>query len=311
MEIITELDNYKISNSVVTIGTFDGIHVGHLEIINVLKAKAKELNLKSVVITFYPHPRTVLANNYDIRLLTPLDEKKKVFSNLNIDCLYIINFTKEFSNKTYKEFFDEIIVNKIKAKHLVIGYDHKFGKNRDGDINKLGEYIKENELTMSIVGPEQIDDEIISSTKIRNALLDGNIEGANLMLGRNYSLDGIVVEGSKRGRELGFPTANLGLADNNKLVPKNGVYFVKANVEGNNYFGVANVGLRPTFNNTTVPITEVFILDFNKDIYGKEIVLEFVKRIRDEIKFDSREILELQIKKDVETAKNFIKENYK
>jgi riboflavin kinase/FMN adenylyltransferase len=161
---------------------------------------------------------------------------------------------------------------------------------------------------MTIVGPEQIENEIVSSTKIRDALLKGNLIEANKMLGRYYVLEGIVVEGSKRGRELGFPTANLGIKDNNKLIPKNGVYFVRVTLEDSYYFGVANIGLRPTFNNTKIPITEVFIFNFNQDIYGKKISVEFIKRIRDEKKFETKEILEEQIKQDVSKAKVFLKE---
>jgi len=312
MKIITDINNIiDIEKSVVTIGTFDGLHVGHLEILDSLKSKADELGLASVVITFYPHPRAVIAKDFNLRLLTPIDEKKKLFNQLGIDFLYIISFNEEFSNKSYKDFFDEILIKIVKAKHLVIGYDHKFGKNRDGDINKLIEYNKANGIGMTVVGPKEIENQIVSSTKIRNALLNGDLESANKMLGRYYFLDGIVVEGAKRGRTLGFPTANLGLNENNKLVPSNGVYFVKVQIETSLHYGVANIGLRPTFNHTNEPITEVYILDFNEDIYGKKISIEFIKRIRDEKKFSSKEELEENIKLDVAKARKFIKENNK
>ncbi len=182
-----------------------------------------------------------------------MEEKKKLFEKLGIDFVYIINFNEEFSQKTYKEFFNEILIETVNAKHLVIGYDHKFGKNRDGDIEKISEYTKKNNIGMTVVEPKEIDGETVSSTKIRNALLNGNLEFANKLLNRYYFLDGIVVEGAKRGRTLGFPTANLKLREDNKLVPMNGVYFVRVSLENEIklYYGVANIGLRPTFNNVT------------------------------------------------------------
>lgn len=309
MEIIREINTeLQLKSSVVTIGTFDGLHVGHLKIIENLKKKAKELNLKSVVITFYPHPRVVLGEGNEVKLLTPIDEKIKLFEKLEIDYLYIIPFTKEFSKKTYQEFVDEIVIGKAKAKFLIIGYDHKFGKNREGDGNKLHEYLEGKFLEMSIVGPEEIENEPVSSTKIREAIKNDNLDFANKMLGRYYFIDGIVVEGAKRGRTLGYPTANLKPSENNKLIPPNGVYFVKVLHNNQNFFGVANIGLRPTFNNVKEPITEVFIFDFNKEIYGDNISIEFIKKFRNEKKFNSIEELEIQIKKDVEDAKSLINE---
>ncbi|MCB9248965.1 MAG: bifunctional riboflavin kinase/FAD synthetase [Ignavibacteriales bacterium] len=308
MKIIRDIKSeFEIEQSAVTIGTFDGLHVGHNKIIESLKKKAKDLNIYSVVITFYPHPRVVLNQGFDIKLLTPLEEKIKLFEKLGIDYLYIIPFTKEFSKKTYKEFFDEIIFTQTNAKHIIVGYDHKFGKNREGDKNKLKQYAKEKNIEMTIVGPEEIEHTAVSSTKIREAILEGYIELANKMLGRFYFVEGIVVEGAKRGRTLGFPTANLKPAENNKLIPQNGVYFVRVTYNNNKYFGVANIGLRPTFNNVKEPITEVFIFDFNKEIYNEFITIEFIKKIREEHKFDSIEELEKQINIDVELGKNLVK----
>jgi riboflavin kinase/FMN adenylyltransferase len=305
MQVINEtFENIELGETAVTIGTFDGLHAGHFEIFEHLKLKATELNLKSVVVTFFPHPRTIVTKDYNIKLLTPLEEKKKLFEKLGIDFVYIINFNEAFSQKTYLEFFNEILIEKVNAKHLVIGYDHKFGKNRDGDIEKINEYTKKNNIGMTVVEPKEIDGETVSSTKIRNALLNGSLEYANKLLNRYYFLDGIVVEGAKRGRTLGFPTANLKLREDNKLVPMNGVYFVRVSLENeiDLYYGVANIGLRPTFNNVTEPITEVYILDFSKEIYGKKITVEFINRLRDEKKFASKEELERNIKLDVEKA---------
>ncbi|MBI1932177.1 MAG: bifunctional riboflavin kinase/FAD synthetase [Ignavibacteriales bacterium] len=307
MEIIKDIKReLKISGSVATIGTFDGLHIGHQKIIKLLMEKSKQLNLKSVVITFYPHPRVVLGDRNDIKLLTPIEEKVKLFENFGIDFLLVVPFSKEFAKKTYQEFLNEIVIDKVKAKFLIIGYDHKFGKNREGDITKLKEYLKEKDLDMMIVGPEKIEENAASSTKIREALKSNNLDFANKMLGHYYFIEGVVVEGAKRGRTIGYPTANLKPSENNKLVPPNGVYFVRIKYDQKQYFGVANIGLRPTFNNVKEPITEVYIFDFNKDIYGENICIEFIKKIRDEVKFNTIEELEIQIKKDVEYSKSLI-----
>lgn len=309
MKIINENSkNVKLEESVVTIGTFDGLHAGHFKIIEQLKSKAEELNLKSVVVTFFPHPRTVVTQDFQLKLLTPLEEKKRLFEEFGIDYMYIITFNEKFSQKTYKEFFDEILIDSVNVKHLVIGYDHKFGKNRDGDIDKLTEYTKNNNIGMTVVDPKEIEGETVSSTKIRNALLSGDLELANKMLNRYYFLDGLVVEGAKRGRTLGFPTANLKLVEDNKLIPMNGVYLVRVTLQddSNLYYGVANIGLRPTFNHANEPITEVFILEFNKEIYGKNITVEFINRLRDEKKFSSKDELEKNIKMDVKKALELI-----
>ena len=307
MEIIRDISKeLKISGSVATIGTFDGLHIGHQKIIKLLMEKSKQLNLKSVVITFYPHPRVVLGDRNDIKLLTPIEEKVKLFENFGIDFLLVVPFSKEFAKKTYQEFLNEIVIDKVKAKFLIIGYDHKFGKNREGDITKLKEYLKEKDLDMMIVGPEKIEENAASSTKIREALKSNNLDFANKMLGHYYFIEGVVVEGAKRGRTIGYPTANLKPSENNKLVPPNGVYFVRIKYDKRQYFGVANIGLRPTFNNVKEPITEVYIFDFNKDIYGENICIEFIKKIRDEVKFNTIEELEIQIKKDVEYSKSLI-----
>jgi len=298
--------NDDVKDSVVTIGTFDGVHIGHKIIIEKLKEQAKKLNCESVVITFFPHPRVVVNNDTKILLLTTLEEKKELIEKLGVDKLYIINFTKDFAKKTYQEFLAETIIKNNKAKHIIIGYDHKFGKDRAGDKTNLMELTKENNIDITIVNPQEIDGLVISSTKIRNALLDGNLDLANKMLGRNYKVNGKVVEGSKRGRTLGFPTANIEPHDKNKLLPQNGVYLVKVFLENEKYSGVLNIGLRPTFNNRIEPIAEVHLLDFNKNIYGKEISVEFIKRLRDEKKFDSKEELVKQIKNDIKIVREIL-----
>ncbi len=307
MKIIKDVnDEFQLQKSVVTIGTFDGLHIGHIKIIDSLKIKAKDLKTDNVVITFYPHPRIVLNKDFDIKLLTPLDEKIKIFEKLNVDYLYIIPFTDELAKTTYKEFVGKFIIKKTCAQALIVGYDHKFGNNREGDKNNLQEYLNELNIEMMVIGPEKIENEPVSSTKIRKAILSGDLETAYKMLGRYYFVEGLVVEGAKRGRTLGFPTANLKPVENEKLIPQNGVYFVRVAYDNQQYFGVANVGLRPTFNNVKMPITEVFIFDFDKEIYGEKIGIEFIKKLRDEQKFNSIKELETQIKSDVENAKNLI-----
>jgi len=307
MKIIRDFENEsQLSESAVTIGTFDGLHIGHIKIIENLKRKAKECKLNSVVITFYPHPRVVLNKGNGVKLLTPLSEKIKLFEDFRIDYLYVIQFSKEFSKKKYNDFVDEIIIGKTNAKFMIIGYDHKFGNKREGDSNKLQEYIKGKNIDMMVVQPEELNNTAVSSTKIREAIQIGDIETANKMLSRNYLVEGIVVEGAKRGRTLGFPTANLQPEDSNKLIPQDGVYFVKVNYNNKKYFGVANIGLRPTFNNVKKPITEVYIFDFSKDIYGEQISIEFLKKLRNEKKFNSIEELEVQIQKDVDLGISLI-----
>jgi len=308
MIVVKDTDEYNSDEpSVITIGTFDGLHIGHKKIIHELLEKSKEQKCKSVVITFEPHPRTVVSNDFDIKILSTINEKKKVLADIGIDQLYIINFTEEFSKQTYKEFVQNVIVEKNNAQYIIVGYDHKFGKDRDGDKNNLLDLGKEKNIGITVVSAKEVEDTIISSTKIRKALLEGDIEFANKMLGRSYSLSGKVVEGSKRGRTLGFPTANLEVEDDNKLIPQNGVYFVEAEVDSSKYYGVLNVGLRPTFNNRVEPIAEVHILEFENNIYGKDITIDFIQRLRDEKKFNSVEELKDQIRADIKEAKKNIK----
>lgn len=307
MNIYTENSTIiKNKKSVVTIGTFDGVHKGHLDILDHVIQKAEEINGRGFVITFKPHPRTIVAKKDDIFLLTTYEEKIELLKKRGIENLLIINFTKEFSNLTAKEFVDNIICDKIGAVHLVIGYDHKFGKDRVGNQSRLTELGMKRNFTVSTVAPVEFNGEIISSTKIRKALFDGNIQKANSFLGRNYSIEGKVVEGTKRGRIIGFPTANIEVENKLKLVPKNGVYAVKVSFNSMVYFGIMNIGVRPTFEDSKRRFIEVYILDFNGNIYGKKIKVEFLKRIRDEKNFSSKEKLIEQIKNDKKNVEEYI-----
>ncbi|MFH1198268.1 MAG: bifunctional riboflavin kinase/FAD synthetase [bacterium] len=307
MKVYTDISEIKDkTNSVVTIGTFDGVHVGHIEVLKYVVDKSKELGLKSYVITFEPHPRKVVFTEEVVSILTTLEEKKKVFESLGIENLLVINFTREFSKLSSEEFIRNFIVDGIGARHIIIGHDHKFGKDRGGDESTLLELRKKHDFEVTTFSPVYINENLVSSTKIRVALKNGNIESANSMLGRNYSLTGIVVKGAGRGRTLGFPTANVNPDDAVKLIPCNGVYVVDCIMNENKYYGILNIGYRPTFEDIHELVIEVNILDFSKDIYGEEIKIEFLKRLREEKKYKSRSELIEQIEKDKKEAVNFI-----
>lgn len=289
-------------NTAVTMGTFDGLHIGHQHILDVLKEKASQHKCRTFVVTFEPHPRLVLAKGNGIKILTPIEEKIKVFENSGIENLLVINFTQEFSQQTSVEFIENLIIGKIGAKEIVIGYDHKFGKDRGGDESTFRKIAERYNFDLTVVPAKTINGEIVSSTKIRHALNEGDLEKVYSYLNRNYFFYGKVVKGAGRGRTLGFPTANVKLNDENKLIPKTGVYAVKCFVAGQTVFGVMNIGVRPTFENLDEPVIEVNLFDFDKEIYGENIEIEFLKRIRDEKKFNSKEELIKQIEKDKNEA---------
>jgi len=309
MKVYTDSSDIKLAkHSVVTIGTFDGVHQGHFSLLETTVELARELDGESFIITFDPHPRSVVSDNYEMSILTTLEEKIAIFDKMGLDNLLVINFTEEFSKLSYEEFVKKYLIDKLNASHLVIGYDHKFGKDRDGDekkLVKLGEKFGFRVTTVSAVSEAE---ENISSTKIRSALSEGDLFKATEFLGRNYSFTGTVVEGAERGRILGFPTANLKLDNKNKLVPAKGVYIVECRLNDENYFGLLNIGLRPTFEADTEIVIEVHLLDFNRMIYGEKMELVFIERIRDEKKFNSQKELVEQINIDkkytIERIKN-------
>ncbi len=307
MIVYNDLSKFKKEkNVVITVGSFDGLHLGHQLILNKLIEISKLLNGKSLLLTFEPHPRNVVSKNFDFKILTTLEEKKILLEKFGIDILVIQNFTEEFSQKTSEEFIKEILVGKIGISHIVVGHDHKFGKDRMGDEKDLKEFGNKFNFDVTSVEAVVIDNMVVSSTKIRNALCDGDIEKANLLLGRNYTIFGKVVHGIKRGRLLGYPTANIEVFDNKKAIPKNGVYVVNVNLNNNNYSGIMNIGIRPTFENNNLRVLEVNLLNFNEDIYEENIEVSFVKRLRDEIKFQSKDELINQIKKDIDKAREIL-----
>lgn len=307
MKVYTDTSEIiKIKSAVVTVGSFDGLHKGHIKIFEKVLELAKKKNGTSFVITFEPHPRSVISKDFDLKILTSLEEKKEVLEKIGIENLMVINFTKEFSQLTSDEFIKQFIIEKIGSSQMVIGHDHKFGKDRLGDEKKLREVGKIYNFDVTAVPPEMLDGEIISSTKIRNALFAGDIEKAGSLLGRNYTLSGIIVKGMQRGRLLGFPTANIQPDDEKKALPMNGVYIVKCLLEDETHFGIMNIGFRPTFENKHELVLEVHILNFDRDIYGKYFKVEFLKRLRNEKKFESKEDLIHQIEADKKEAQKFI-----
>lgn len=284
----------------VTIGTFDGVHLGHQKVILRLKDIAKKNNGETVIFTFQTHPRLVTApNETSLRLLTTLSEKINLFEKYGIDHLIVYPFDKAFSELSYTEFVEKLLVNQIGTHSLVVGYDHKFGKNREGGFDYLQKCATKFNFEIEKLDALFVEEVNVSSTKIRDALQSGNILKANHYLGYEFTLHGTVINGKQLGRKLGFPTANIESSDRNKIIPKFGVYAVKVVVNNLNYKGMLNIGTRPTFNNNADNRSiEVNIFDFTGDIYGHEITLIFVDKIREEQKFENVDMLVTQLEKD-------------
>ncbi len=299
MKVYTNLDDFKgVKNPVVTTGTFDGVHLGHQKIISRLKDAAREENGETVLLTFSPHPRMVLfPDDNELKLLNTRSEKIELLEKYGIDHLIIYPFTKEFSRLTSIEFVRNILVNSIQTKRLVIGYNHHFGRNREGSFEHLKEYGPLYGFGVEEIPAKDMDNIQISSTKIRNALLIGDVKTATNYLGHPYTLSGTVVKGKQLGRKIGYPTANLKISDNYKLIPGDGVYAVQVKYSNNTYAGMLNIGNNPTIEGKGKSI-EVNIFDFDKMIYEEEVTVIFVERLRDEVKFNSLEELKQQLAKD-------------
>ena len=289
----------------VTIGTFDGLHIGHRKILERIIHSALELNCESIVLTFFPHPRMVLQESSEVKLLNTIDEKIALLENIGIDNLIIHPFDKEFSRLSAEEFVKNILVDQFNIQKIIIGHDHRFGRNRTADINDLIEFGKEYGFEVEQISAQEIDEIAVSSTKIRNAILDGNIALANNYLGYPYFFSGEVVKGKQLGRTIGFPTANIHIKEDYKLIPKNGVYVVKSKQNNQTIFGMMNIGTRPTVNGENQTI-EVHFFDFDEDIYNQIIGVEILEFIRDEYKFESLDALKNQIQKDKEFSINYI-----
>lgn len=283
---------------VITTGTFDGVHEGHMVILDRIKALAKERNGETVVVSFDPHPRSVIHPHLEIKLIHTIDEKIDRLEKAGIDHFVIIPFTMEFSRTTSLEFVRDTLVNRLNAKLLVIGYDHQFGRNREGSVIELEEYASTYDFEIEQIEAQTFEDINISSTKIRKALNEGDFETANHFLGYDFMLTGKVTHGNKLGTSIGFPTANLDVNNQFKLIPSSGVYVVEVIVNGSCFGGMLNIGSKPTVNDTGQKTIEVNIFDFNKDIYSDTIQVNFKKRLRSEQKFDSIEELKKQLDVD-------------
>lgn len=307
MKIFEGLDELKnIKNPVITIGTFDGVHLGHQKIINQLKAEAAEIQGETVLLTFHPHPRIVLfPENHGVRLLQSQEEKLRSLEEFGLNNVIIVPFTLNFSNLTAQEFVEEILVNNLHPKKVVIGYDHQFGRNREGNIDFLRLVAEKYNFEVVEIPARSIDEVNISSTKIRESLLVGNVEMAKLYLSRPYEISGRVVKGDQIGRTIGFPTANISINDDTKIIPANGVYAVKVITRSGTSFGMMNIGNRPTVNSTNTQKLEVHIFDFDENIYDASIKVLFEKRIREEKKFANLEELKFAIKQDEEFCRRY------
>jgi riboflavin kinase/FMN adenylyltransferase len=299
MQVHRSLDRLPpFTNAILTIGTFDGVHTGHQQILQQLKEEARLQEGESVIISFDPHPRKVVGRvNHPIQLLNSLSEKIELLDQQGIDHLVIVPFTREFANQPAKDYVEKFLVEKFHPHTIIIGYDHQFGHNREGNYQLLEAMKGEFGFRVKEIPEHILHNSIISSTKIRNALLDGNVSDANESLGYNYFFEGKVVEGDKLGRTIGYPTANLEITDEDKLVPGNGVYAVEVELEGKCMQGMMNIGMRPTVDGAR-RVIEVHIFDFDKEIYGETLRVYLKTRIRSEIKFDGIEALKKQLGAD-------------
>lgn len=298
---------YEFSSTkktVVTLGTFDGVHIGHEAILDKICHNSKEEDLESVILTFFPHPRLIVSDNCDIKLLNTIEEKSQLLAKKGIQNFIIHPFDKAFSELSPREFVEQILVQKLNIQKIIIGHDHKFGKNRAADFNDLLAFGKEFGFEVEEISAQQIDEVSISSTKIRTALLEGDVTLANSYLGYTYMLNGIVVKGNQLGRTIGYPTANIEIPEEYKLIPKNGVYIVSVLLNGVLLKGMMNIGVKPTLGSNKLSI-EVHILNFSEDIYGNKIQVNILKRIREEQKFASFNDLKNQLEKDKQDTIHF------
>lgn len=304
MKVYRSLQQLPVfTNAVVTIGTFDGVHLGHQQIIRQLCAEAKAKGGESVLISFYPHPRKIVQPERYIPELTTLEERIELLKQQGLDNLVVVPFNKEFSQQTAQQYIKNFLVDRFQPSLIIIGYDHKFGNNREGDYRLLEKMGEEYHYSVKEI-PQQLRNEVIvSSTKIREAIAIGDVEKANQLLGYSYFFRGYVVEGNKLGRKLGYPTANLQIQDADKLVPANGVYAVQAQVEGEPGIlkGMMNIGTRPTVDGTTKTV-EVNLFDFEEDIYNRHLKVFVKYHLRNEVKFDGLDKLIEQLHKDKEIS---------
>ena len=298
MKIYRSIEDYdEDKRSVVTIGTFDGIHLGHQKILSRLIKSSKNKDLNSVVLTFFPHPRIILNKYNEVKMIDTLDEKIIHLNEIGIDSLVIHPFNKSFSLLSANQFIKDFLVDKLKIKHIIIGYDHRFGKGREASVTDLKNYADDYDFTVEEIKAQEIEKITVSSTKIRNSINQGDIKTTEKYLGRYFNLTGKVVKGDGLGKKINYPTANIFIEETYKIIPKDGVYLVETIIEDKLFNGMMNIGHRPTIG-TNVKSIEVHLFNFNEDIYGQVISIKMISKIRDEKKFSSIEALKEQLVKD-------------
>ena len=298
MKIYRSIEDYdEDKRSVVTIGTFDGIHLGHQKILSRLIKSSKNKDLNSVVLTFFPHPRIILNKYNEVKMIDTLDEKIIHLNEIGIDSLIIHPFDKNFSLLSANQFIKDFLVDKLKIKHIIIGYDHRFGKGREASVTDLKNYADDYDFTVEEIKAQEIEKITVSSTKIRNSINQGDIKTTEKYLGRYFNLTGKVVKGDGLGKKINYPTANIFIEETYKIIPKDGVYLVETIIKDKLFKGMMNIGHRPTIG-TNVKSIEVHLFNFNEDIYGQVISIKMISKIRDEKKFSSIEALKGQLVKD-------------
>ena len=305
MKIFHSINDFLITKkTILTLGTFDGVHIGHKKILHKLTQNTPNEEYESVVLTFFPHPRMVLQEDSNIKLLNTIKEKQELLEDIGIENLVIHPFDETFSQLTAEEFVKTVLVEKFHIQKIIIGYDHRFGRNRTANIDDLIDFGKQYGFDVAQISVQELNEISVSSTKIRNAILDGNMTLANDYLGYSYFITGTVITGKQLGRTIGFPTANINIAENYKLIPPNGVYLVQASINTQVVHGMMNIGTNPTVDGQAQSI-EIHFLDFEANIYNQELKISIVQRIRDEKKFNSLQDLQEQLQKDKVTAKEY------
>ena len=306
MKTIHGIENFPADEaSIVTIGTFDGVHLGHQQILKQLIDTSRKSKLKSVLLTFFPHPRMVLQPDISMRLIQTIQEREKALQKTGLDYLVIHPFSTEFSRLSADDYVKQILVEQLNVRKVVVGYDHRFGRNRTASLEDMYHYADIHEFEVIEINAEKIESTAVSSTKIRKAIDEGNIELANTYLGHSFTIEGMVIDGDKRGRELSYPTANIDLQNPHKIVPKQGVYLVKSNLEDRIIYGMMNIGTKPTFN-AAMPSIEVHFFDWNGNLYGQAVQVELLKWVREERKFNTVEKLQIQIQADEQYCRSSI-----
>ena len=306
MQVFENILEYKPSReSIVTIGTFDGVHIGHRKIITDMVAKGEKENLLSILLTFFPHPRMVLQKDSNIKMIDTINEKKEIFKKLGVEVLIIQPFTKDFSRMSAIKFTRDILVNSLKVSKLMIGYDHRFGRNREATVKTLKSYGLDYNFKVDEIPAQDIESISVSSTKVRKAIRSGDFKLVNKFLSRPFNLSGKIIKGDELGRKIGYPTANLKIFEKYKLKPQNGVYLTRTKLKKQTYFGMMNIGIRPTISAKNNQI-ETHLFDFNGNLYGHEMTLEILEKIREEKKFKSIEKLKIQLDVDKKHCQKLI-----